>query len=423
MSSILGGELTGEQRLQKGVVDILQNPKYVALAGVLLMGERMVVDIPFLPSGQPFTACTNGRDEAYGRAFIETLTDAELRFVLLHETYHKLYRHMTTWKHLYKEHAVLANMACDFVINVKISDDNADMFAVMPKGGCLDARYRGWDSAAVFNDLKHRFPPPPQGGKGGEGKGEEGDGSGEPSENKLSELGKGFDDHDWEGAEEMTEEEKIQLTRELDQAVRQGAMMAGKVGGDLDNDLKDMLKPKVDWRQVLREFISATCAGKDFSTYSKPNRRYIGAGYYMPSGISETVEEIVIAADLSGSCWGVLPQWLGEIHAVATLLKPQKLHLLWWDASVATPHEVYTTDDMEGIITSTHPSGGGGTDVRCVSKYLQEQGIKPQAVVVLTDGYLSGGWGEWTCPVLWCLVDHPGCSPSVGKRVHISTRG
>ncbi len=85
----IGKQLTPEQRLSKAVVDIMGNPKYVALAGVLMIGDRSVQDdIP--------TACTNGRDEMYGRAFVDTLNDAALRFLVLHECYHTLNRHLTT---------------------------------------------------------------------------------------------------------------------------------------------------------------------------------------------------------------------------------------------------------------------------------------------------------------------------------------
>jgi hypothetical protein len=38
---------------------------------------------------------------------------------------------------------------------------------------------------------------------------------------------------------------------------------------------------------------------------------------------------------------------------------------------------------------------------------------------VLTDGYLFGGWGQWSLPVLWAIVDHKHARPSVGKAVHI----
>ena len=103
---LMVNQLTEEQRLTKAVVSIMGNPKYIYLAGVLMIGERDVVDDPSIP-----TACTNGRDEFYGREFLSKLNDAELRFLVLHEVYHKLFRHLTTWKHLYMQDAHLANVA------------------------------------------------------------------------------------------------------------------------------------------------------------------------------------------------------------------------------------------------------------------------------------------------------------------------
>ena len=82
-------QMTAEQRVQKAIVAIMQNQKYVALAGILMIGERVITDDPKIP-----TACTNGRDEMYNRDFVDKLNDAELRFLILHESYHKLYRHM-----------------------------------------------------------------------------------------------------------------------------------------------------------------------------------------------------------------------------------------------------------------------------------------------------------------------------------------
>ena len=106
-------ELTVEQRLSKAVVDIMGHPKCAALNGIVMIGDRTVEEnVP--------TACTNGRDEMYGRNFVTGLTDAELRFVVLHETFHKLYRHLVTWRHLWSEDPKLTNMACDYVINIKI---------------------------------------------------------------------------------------------------------------------------------------------------------------------------------------------------------------------------------------------------------------------------------------------------------------
>ena len=173
-------ELTPAQRVQKATVDIMAKDRYVALAGILMIGTKTVeTNATKCP-----TAYTDGKNVVFGADFIEGLNDAELRFLVLHEEYHKLYRHLTTWRWMYKENPQLANMACDYVINCKLYDDNeSDKFATMTgelKKGCLNEKYRGWDAAQVFHDLKKN--PPPQGGGQGQFAHEQGHASGDIGE-------------------------------------------------------------------------------------------------------------------------------------------------------------------------------------------------------------------------------------------------
>ena len=415
----IGKQLNAEERLSKAIVAVMGSPKYTALAGVLMLGEKTIdEDVP--------TACTNGRDEKYGRAFVDELTDAELRGLLLHENYHKLYSHLTTWRHLYDINPQLANVACDYVINLKIMDDNKDGFATLPEGGLIDEKYRDMDTAQVFNLLRKEQATQPPGGSGGSDSqdNESGSGSGQADglENGTLQSGAGLDQHDWDGAQELSDEEKRELARDIDEAIRQGALAAGKMGGTGNRDLDALLQPQVDWREVLREFVQATCAGSDYSTYSRPNRRLMSQGIYMPSGISERVEELVIAIDTSGSIGqSELTEFLSEVKGVCDTVKPNKVRLLYWGCSVVGD-ESYDMHELEQLTTSTKPKGGGGTDVRCVTQYMAKKSIKPQAAIVLTDGYLFGGWGEWTCPVLWTILDNEHALADVGKTVHIKAR-
>ena len=393
----IGKQLTVEQRVSKAVYDIVNNPKYVALAGVAMVGERTVSDtVP--------TACTNGRDEMYGRAFVEELNDPELRFLMLHEVYHKLYKHLTTWAWMYKQNPTLANIACDHVINIKISDDNTDGWAVMPANGYRDYKYRGWDEARVFKDLcENDSSEDDDGGRGPDG----------PS---------GFDEHDWEGAQELTDDEKRELARDIDEAIRQGALVAGKIGDGSERDrFGDLLEAQVDWREVLREFIQTTCAGSDYGTWSRPNRRYLSSGYYMPSGISDQVGELVVAIDTSGSIGQrELTLFMSEIHQICQSLSPERIRVLYWDTRVRG-NETYEMHELDELPKATKPVGGGGTNVECVPNFIRDEGIKPQACVVLTDGYVWGSWGQWDCPVLWCILDNKTAKPDTGKQVHIQS--
>jgi len=387
----LNQTLTAEQRLQKAVMAIMAHDKYVGLSSVLMIGDRTVDDtVP--------TACTDGRDEMYGRAFVDGLNDAELRFLILHECYHKMYQHLTTWKHLYDKHAQVANAACDYVINVQLVDgDNGEGFIKMPKVGLFDEQYRSMDTAQVFHKIYDSLP------EGDDGRG----------------VGNSLDDHGWEEAEQLSEEEKGDLEREVEEAIRQGVLVAGKLGSGGARDLEALLKPQIDWRDVLREFISTTCAGNDFSTWSRPNRKFISTGVYMPSGISQSVGELVVAVDTSGSIGQhELTTFLSEIKSVCDNVRPDRIRLLYWDTEVCAD-ETYNLTETDTLVQSTKPAGGGGTDVRCVSEYMTEHKINPQAVIVFTDGYVFD-WGTWTCPILWAIYDFERAKPDCGKVVHIA---
>lgn len=388
---VIGKPLTANQRLFKATTDIIGRDEFIALAGVLMIGTKQVVD------GLP-TACTNGRDEMYGREFVDSLTDAELRFLMLHECYHKMYRHLTTWQHLYEIDAQRANKACDYVINLKLMETDAGKsgWIVMPKGGCFDTQYANMSAKQVFDLL--------------DASDEDDDGEG---------GGTGFDEHDWKGAQELSKEEAEELEKEIDEAVRQGALLAGKMGTGGLRDITELLETKKNWKELFRDYMTATCSGKDYSTWRKPNRRYIGMDILMPSSISVSVGEIVLGIDASGSI-GVneLSAFLTEVKGICDQVHPSKVHILYWDTEVCG-HEVYLQDDIGNITKSTKPKGGGGTAVECVPMYLNEHGIKPECVVVLTDGYLGGSWGQWSVPVLWCIQNNKSAKPDTGVVIHI----
>ena len=401
-----------ERKLQKCKIALMRNSKFALLQGVMMIGKTRVAEIP--------TACTNGRDEIYGREFVRKLSERELQFVIAHEASHKMYRHLTTWRKLHDEDHKLANMACDYVINLMLKDvDPTESIIAMPrfqesngnakKGdfmGLLDEQYRGMNTKQVFDILKDK-----------KAKGEkpfDGDGDGD-----------GFDEHDWDGANDMTDEEKKELAREVDQAIRQGLIAQQKVKGDgslgMSRELEELLEPKVDWREVLREFVKATCSAKDTSSWRRVNRRFLSTGMYMPSMIGEKVGHLVIGIDTSGSIGGKeLSEFLSEVKAIAEEVTPNQVDLIYWDSEVCA-HEIYTETTVSTLVESTKPAGGGGTSPSCVSEYLNNNKIVPECIIILSDGYVGGDWGsEWTAPLLWCLVGGYDGDAEHGKTIHVN---
>ena len=380
-------KLTAEQRVQKAHVWLMKHPKYCLYSGVLMIGKTEVKD-----EGCP-TAYTDGRNTAYGRKFVDKLSESDLKGLILHENLHKAFRHTTVWKHLYKEQAKLANMACDYVINLMIVDaDDGANEVTLPEGGLLDDKYRGMDAGTVYRMLKEDA----ESGEGGEG---------------------GFDEHGWESAEGMSPEEKEQLARDVDQALRQGAILAGKMKGNVPREIGDVLTPKVDWREALREFITSFCVDKDESTWRRPSRRWIGDDVYMPSLIGESVGRVVVAIDMSGSIGSnEVSQFLGEVRDICDRVKPEGIDLLYWDTDVCQ-HEKYEQDQLDNLLGSTKPRGGGGTNPQCIVDYMSEKKIKAECAIVLTDGYVPNWGNGWSCPTLWGITTD--AVSGVGKTVHM----
>jgi predicted metal-dependent peptidase len=411
-------KLNAEQRVQKTHVWLMAQPQYCLYSGIFMFGKTSIEEnVP--------TACTNGRDTMYGRAFVDKQKDPELRGLVLHENLHKAFRHLTTWKDLKEKNGKLANMACDYVINLMIVDSDPEGKEVrLPEGGLLDERFRGMDAGEVFRILEKEGKGKGKGkgkGEGGKGDGqgnEQGDGddtedNGGPDSNEEE----GFDSHDWDGAKEMSDQEKKELERDIDQALRQGAILAGKMKGGVPQQVKDMLESRVDWRDALREFINSFCMDKDVSTWRRPNRRWVDQGVYLPSLTGENVGRIVVACDTSGSMSDVLPKVLGEIKKIAESVRPEGIDLLYWDARVCAV-EKYDLDDLDALMTTTRPAGGGGTDPQCVVDYLEDNQLKPECVVMLTDGYVPG-WGKgWKVPVIWGITTK-GMTADHGVSIHI----
>ena len=417
--------LPAEKRVERAHAQLMRNKDFCLFSGVFMIGKVSISET------HP-TASTNGRDVTYGRKFVDSLNDKQLAFVVVHEAMHKAYRHLTVWKGIAKENPRLANAAMDYVINLQIQDsDPSGTVVTMPRDdegnliGLLDEKYRGMDTKQVYNLLKKEAQDKPQ-GDGGQGDGKSGSpsGGGQGNGDADGEGGENFDEHDWEGANELTAEEEEELVKEIDNALREGAILAGKMKGNIPRGINELLHPKVDWREALREFVKTHTRGGDQSTWRRPNRRYLGIDIIMPSAISEKAELFVIGVDASGSIFGqIMSQFMGEMKSICDEVMPETVELLYWDSHVAA-RETYRGAEVEQLVNTTKPRGGGGTQPECVPIYLEAERIAPQCVVMLTDGefYGDGGWSEWSrisAPVLWCVVGNKNFVPKYGQSVYV----
>ena len=379
-------KLTAEQQISKAKVALMNEPDWRWMAGILMMGTTKF-DNPAVT-----TAATDGLNEIYDRDFVSGLCAEQTKFVVLHENFHKMFRHLFVWQELSKENHALANIACDAVINTQYLHGKPGIKFI--DGGVLMPEYADkdiWNTRAIFEDLKKR---------GGKPKG-------------------GHDTHQWEEAKEISEAEAKDIAQQIDATIRQ-ATVAGDIGAGMPRGIREMLVPPVDWRDALAEFVKSQCVGFDKQTWRAPHRTYLAHDLYMPSSYSDTVGRLLIAGDTSGSINDkALSVFLGYMQQLCDEVNPDGIDIAWWDTEVASV-DTFERGNMGGLVGAVKPSGGGGTDPSCLPIWAKKEQKDYVCAIVITDGEFSkaGDWGD--LPVLWLVInDRPVDNITVGRTIHI----
>lgn len=402
--------MTLEERVKKAHIHLMRHPETALYSGVIMAGESHVTD-------EQYTAYTDGLNKKYSRSFIQDMPDEELRALILHENLHVALLHIHRHKDLMKERPVLANVAMDIVVNNIINRLNDKALCKLPDGGIFDPKYDGWSVREIYNDLDKQNPPKEVNvyikGQGS------GSGEGEVLINGRVVSTEKCDEHDAQGAEGMSPLEAKEMEEKIGRALREGGMLAGRLGTKMPRELEESLASRVDWRKELQDYIKAAIRGKDELTWRKFNRQLLANDILAPSNESETVSEVLFAGDTSGSMSGQLLAEVGaNIAAACETCKPETVRVVWWDTSVHS--EQVFTDDYEGIRKLLKPQGGGGTHVACVSEYIIKNKLKPDCTIILTDGYLEDNirW-DAVVDVLWVVKGNRRFVPPTGKVIFI----
>ena len=420
MNGIVRSKLPAEKRIELVHVSLMREKKFAFFAGLFMVGSTTVTD-------EKITAGTNGRDAVYGREFVDSLTDKELAFLIMHENMHKCYRHLTIWKALDDIDRNITNAACDFVINIQLYDmDPEEKFIAFPRSkatgdreGLFDEQYRGMDTKQVFDILLKKKKE-----KGGQrGRKVKGDGTNrQPVDMFDDEDGDvGFDNHDWDGAKQLSEEDKKQLDREVEQAIRQGGIYAGKFGGNTPREIGELLNPKVDWKEVLQRFARSNIKDRDSISWRKAHKNFLWQDIILPSILGKRVKSLLLGMDTSGSVEGqLLTEFLSEMNGLVKSVGIDRLDIVYWDAEIQA-HEIFT-GGVKDIVHRTNPKGGGGTNPDVVVDLIVEKQLKPDAIIMLSDGYMHTNKEKWaviTKPTLWCIIGNDNYEVPNGQKLVI----
>lgn len=352
------------------------------------------------------TMATDGNYIYYNEAFVshEKMSVEKIKGVLFHEILHVVLQHHTRRG---VRNPIKWNIAADYVINPYVRDAGLEL----PEGALFNDKYEGKSVEAVYNLLPDERD---NGGGGGEGNGDGngkqgGDDNGNnqgdgwnfggvldyPGEDKESKDGKPR-----KGA--MTDVEIKEQEIIWKSAVQQAAQVAkvqGSMPAGMERLLDELFEPKINWREVMASFVTKN-AKNDYN-WLRPNKRYVGRGYYLPTLHSPEIGIGALLFDTSGSMGEKeLVEVASEIQAALSAYGGE-FRIIYVDATVAGYDDVTQHD----IPISKHINirGGGGTDFRPGFEWMEENDFIPDFAIYYTDGYCSSFPEQPDFPVLWVL--------------------
>lgn len=321
------------------------------------------------------TAATDGETLFFNADFMARRTQADQRFILAHEVWHCALGHFR--RQLGRDHERW-NRATDYEINHLLKE----MLGHCPKDALYDWQFAGQSAETIYNQLEA-----------------------DPERNQ----GQPLDEHDILGAHATATAGRIdpdfaprtpkpsdadRWRQRLISTAQQSRSGFGDLPGSLTIKVNKIRNPTIDWRTHLLRFLQRTAQGGH--DWSRPNRRHIHRGLYLPSRQGEALD-IAVGIDASGSCVDQVPQFLSELHGILKSFDRVTVRVLTFDTEIRKD-ETLTEQDMHRL-KNWQVEAGGGTNFMPVFATLAKE--PPQALVMFSDGV--GGWNQChpTFQILW----------------------
>jgi predicted metal-dependent peptidase len=350
------------------------------------------------------TAATDGQKFYYNSRFIMMLKPKEVEFLVAHEVLHVVYDHMGRRDHRDPQ---IWNIADDYCVNADLKRHKVGQFITTVP--CLyEQKYDGKPAEEVYDDLMKNVQKisiedlidqmidDHMDGEDGDG---EGDGDKE---------GKG------KGRPKLSEEEKERIRQEVKQAIINAAQSAeaGQLPLGVERLIRQATNPVMPWRELIQT--NLTSAIRTDYSWMRPSRRGWHMDAIMPGMTPGEEIDVVVSIDMSGSISNKqAQQFLGEIGGMMDSFDGYKVHVFCFDTDTYNPQDFHS-DNMDSI-EEYEPMGGGGTDFDCIFKYLKDNAIDPKRLIVFTDGYPCGSWGDANyCDTTWIIHGDKNPNPPFG---------
>jgi predicted metal-dependent peptidase len=357
------------------------------------------------------TAATDGRNFYYNTRFIKMLKPKEIEFLFGHEVLHCIYDHFGRRG---DRDPQLWNIANDYAVNGDLKKHRVGEFITSVP--CLyDTKYEGKSSEEIYdhlyenadkisiNDLIDKLIDEHMDGDDGN---ESGAGNGGDKEGKSG-----------KGRPKISAEERAKIRDEIKEAMLSAAQTcdAGNLPLGVKRMIQDLTDPKIDYREMLRMQLESTI--KSDYTWMRTGRKGWHMEAIMPGMKTNDAIDIAVAIDMSGSIGDKQGRdFLSEIKGIMESFDSYRIHVFAFDTDIYNPQQ-YNSENLEDI-TNYDLQGGGGTDFDAIFNYLKTEEIEPKKLVVFTDGYPFGSWGDENyCDTLWVVHGNKNPDPPFGVWV------
>lgn len=342
-----------EQRIVKARAAIIMDSIFFGTLLVKLTPkERLDID----------TMATDGVHIYYNSEFVTSLSDAQLKGVIVHEVMHCALAHHAR---IDSREPRRWNQACDYAVNDIIKKAHF----ILPEDHLDNPAYHGMSSEEIYALL------PEDDGKGGDSW-------------NIGGVVKG---------DGQSKDEETQKWRNAVSEAAMTARMMGNLPAALERFATELLESKLPWQELLARFLHSV-SKNDFN-WSRPNKAMlVNYGFYMPTVHSQACGSVVLAVDTSGSIGEKeLNEFGAELNGILDQVRPEKVTVIYCDAAVNHVEEF--TPDQYPVRLKAH--GGGGTDFAPVFDYVRENVDQPQCLIYLTDLYGSFPTTEPDYPTMW----------------------
>lgn len=394
--------------------------------GLLLMHMIFALDV------KTKTVATDGQRIFFNPEFLDSISDSELDYILMHEILHVALEHISKEEDMDDD---AYDEACESVVNSIILQSvggDEEKIQVKEYGGSEHVAPSGKE--ARNHSLKEIYEMIMNEEDGcdetmdDQSRQEQKQSERRRKQKKESKSQEKWDDHTrWDSRthddfeRDVWEKNVLDATEAMQTRGMYGGFGSGSIPAFAKRMINELKKPQTDWHTILNNFVQEEIT--DYS-FTPPDRRFSDGDFFLPdfNEKEDKVKDILFMIDTSGSMSedmitsayseikGAIDQFNGKLEG----------WLGFFDAAVVAPKPFADEDEFKLI----QAEGGGGTSFTVIFEYVDKHMMDnpPASIIILTDGYAPFPEESQSkgIPVLW-LLNNTNVEPPWGKVTRITT--